>query len=217
MAVWGCITAHGQCAYNFRKNFDDLAEKYREQLTPNSTREIDGALLKGNSEYYYGEILRCWMNFLASAAALIDHTRIVMKRLDGTELAKDYLELIREHFSNDPLCKFVKELRNMILHKGYPPYSLTLICSRTESESVFLMENVGPTIDRDVIDCFGWSPDSRKFISEFDAGIRFQDVAEKYFKKVEELSSWLEKGFANLYNDVCREIQECEAEIKMRS
>ena len=67
------------------------------------------------------EIGRLLHNFVASAMTLRDHTRIFFEENYGrTPLGQLYDEKIKADIANDEVCRFIQDLRNYMLHRGFP-------------------------------------------------------------------------------------------------
>ncbi len=67
------------------------------------------------------EINRYIHNFVASAKTLVDHTRVFMEEeYSGQSVMAEYLSKVKGALANEPVVKFVHDLRNYMLHKGLP-------------------------------------------------------------------------------------------------
>ena len=70
------------------------------------------------------DMLRPVHNFVASAATLIDHARILYNELyKPGNLMPSYPAKIAADFANDGISQFVKDLRNYCLHRRLPVMS----------------------------------------------------------------------------------------------
>lgn len=73
------------------------------------------------------EVIRLLHNFVASAQTLVEHTRIIVRRLySRTEFLIEYQDRIDSEFKTNGLVQFVQELRNYILHQQMPGITATL-------------------------------------------------------------------------------------------
>lgn len=76
------------------------------------------------------DLSRKMFNFLSSSAMLIDYTRAFMCRnYCETKLMESYLELLNK-IKEDPLCVFIKELRNLAIHRSIPPHNVDMARSK---------------------------------------------------------------------------------------
>lgn len=72
--------------------------------------------------HFHKEIARLLHNYLASAATLIDHTRIFVRDLyQDKPFYDDYKKKKDDTFKTSELAGFIKGLRNWMLHKGLAP------------------------------------------------------------------------------------------------
>ena len=60
---------------------------------------------------------RLLLNFVASALALVEHTRNIVKELyDKNEIQLEYQNKVNDELSSIPVNKFMQDFRNYILH-----------------------------------------------------------------------------------------------------
>lgn len=80
---------------------------------------------------YYGEVIRHFHNFLASAGTLADHVKALVGRLySGQPFESEYQRKISEIFGSSGLAAFVQDLRNYMLHRRLPPTTARLSSER---------------------------------------------------------------------------------------
>lgn len=74
-------------------------------------------------EAFFDEFDRLLHNVVAASGTLIDHSRVVARRYEGTPFYDEYIRRVAE-IGALPAAKFVKDLRNYMLHQSLPaPYS----------------------------------------------------------------------------------------------
>ena len=67
------------------------------------------------------EVSRRVHNFVAAALTLVEHTRVFMrKHYANTSVLARFEGKISAELDNEPVVKFVQNLRNFMLHKGLP-------------------------------------------------------------------------------------------------
>jgi len=87
--------------------------------------EYAKSLSSGDSESRHQvlrEVSRLFHNFLAGAMTLVDHTRVFVDEFYlGTEVHKEFKARVNREFAQNPLTRFVQDLRNYMIHRGLPP------------------------------------------------------------------------------------------------
>ena len=74
-------------------------------------------------EAYFNEFDRLLHNVVAAIGTLIDHTRVVARRYEGTPFYDEYTRRVQQ-VGALPAARFVKDLRNYMLHRSLPaPYN----------------------------------------------------------------------------------------------
>lgn len=67
------------------------------------------------------ETYRLLLNFVASAMALVEHTRSITKEIySKLEFQKEYQDKVNRDLGYEPVNVFIKDLRSYILHSKFP-------------------------------------------------------------------------------------------------
>lgn len=134
------------------------------------------------------EINRLFHNFLASAKTLIEHTRIFIDTYySKTPIDQAYSAKIRTEYSEDPLCRFIQDLRNYILHKGLPDNTMSLtynVSKRSIKTTVSLNKD-------SLLEWQKWNIKSRYYLNSQDKNIQISSLTETYGNKIGHLYEWL--------------------------
>jgi hypothetical protein len=102
-------------------NHDELAEMLNKASNDVETAfSLAPAAPEAERFAYLDQTQRLLFNYLASSSTLVDHSRRLMKRYEGTPLF-DYYTSQRQELSESIEALFLKELRNFTLHRSLPP------------------------------------------------------------------------------------------------
>jgi len=152
---------------------------------------------KTSTNQQHKDLNRYLHNFLASAITLIDHTRIFVKSYyEHTEFQQIYNKKIKTGIAEDPLCKFVQNLRNYILHRGIP---FTAIRHQWHHENGEITEI---SLDRDkLLEWDKWSVPAKTYLAEAPAKIEIKLFLLDYVQKIDELQGWIIDSLKEIHKD----------------
>ena len=139
------------------------------------------------------EVMRLFHNFLAAAKSLIDHTRVfVDDYYRGTSLAQAYQQKIQTDFADDPLMRFIQDLRNYMLHRALPGGSMSLSMTRNqETNAQDMKSTVG--VDKKAIETWEkWTKPSLEFLAATDDEIQISQISGAYGERVVEFTEWFD-------------------------
>jgi hypothetical protein len=136
MRLYNLMGKHSFSYNIFSGNLKELKEGLKRIENPQIRLQLM-AQNNGDAEgQAHKEINRLFHNFLAAAQTLIDHTRIfVNQNYKGTTIHQAYTQKIKSEYAEDELCKFIKDLRNYMLHKGLPDNQMSF--SLTKGHAAF--------------------------------------------------------------------------------
>lgn len=170
----------------YEKNYQDIYDvlKYLENFAV-ATR----ILAQGNSaerEAVELELRRKLFNCLASAFALIDHTRKFMKGYSGdSAFVEEYQKRVDESFAKSELHKFFQDYRNYVHHYCVPVISHRLQFGRdVENKYVCEMRK------KELLMWDGWNGIARAWIGKQPDDIPIKENLEEHHQKVTELYGW---------------------------
>lgn len=157
-----------------------------------------GATLAGNvgpeepRQEMFRELIRRLHNYVASVGTLIDHTRNLMRKYEGTPTHSEF-ETHRLDAINNDVVAFVSKLRNYVLHVGVPSVGIQFSFSNGE-------EKVTVFLDRDrALEWKDWPKAARSYLNSKAKIISIEDVIEEYADVIEELYRWLYDQFPALH------------------
>lgn len=110
------------------------------------------------------EFKRHLHNFVASAMTVVEHTRVMMKeRYDGESVHAEIGNRISNTVAQSPVCKFVQDMRNYIVHKGLPNSQMynSLVNAGNGVHELKVGVKI-PTLD--LLDYKGWTAPAKAYI-----------------------------------------------------
>lgn len=137
-------------------------------------------------------------NFLASAQTLVDHTRRLIRDIYAdADFIEEYKAEVARRFAENPLCRFVQQLRNYNLHYEYPPITQTLNLNSPDEP---LRSRI--IIDIDAIRHWDkWDGPARTYIGSAQSEIGVGDLATEYMDVVVEFHQWLTNREWEMHRD----------------
>lgn len=148
------------------------------------------------------EVMRLFHNFLAAAKSLIDHTRVfVDDYYRDTPLMQAYQQKVQADFADDPLMRFIQDLRNYMLHRGLPGGSMSLSVTRDpETNAQEMKSTVG--IDKKAIATWDrWTKPSLQFLASADDEIQISQIGRAYGERVVQFAEWFDTKLHKHHGD----------------
>lgn len=130
---------------------------------------------------YQVEIYRNFTNLESSAAALIDHSRYFIKADIKDTIKIAYEQKKSECFVTNRLACFIKNLRNYLLHRGYPNISIT---TDLNSNTSFTMNK------SELMEWKDWSSKSKDYLNEQGDTISVVSITVDYYRIVVDFYEW---------------------------
>jgi len=155
------------------------------------------------------ENMRLFHNFLAGAFTLVDHTRILVRKLYAQHaFLAEYRKRVDHDFSTSDIAGFVKGLRNWMVHRGLVPVKVqaSLSAGKLVASIVLDLEQLG-TGDR-------WDPRGRRYLSDATAPLRLKDVVNSYYDHVESFYSWLGNRMAQIHAPALEELDRLQKQLR---
>ena len=140
------------------------------------------------------EVTRRVHNFVAAALTLVEHTRIFMREhYSGVALFERYQAKIDAEFAQEPLVKFVQDLRNFMLHNGLPNSAMFLkFDSNPDLPGGGTMQTGIHIRAAPLLEWDNWTTPARTFIENSGEFIDIKSFAEVYTDKVIAFHDWLQ-------------------------
>ena len=152
----------------FEMNALELMESTRRIRDPDQGIFLMSQNNKNESNQFHREINRHIHNFVASAKTLVDHTRVFMEEnYRESSILLIYSEKVKSVFADDPVSKFVHDLRNYMLHRGLPNSQMFLnfINDPEKGDSTLTTGVRIPT--ESLLEWSSWTAPARDYISSF--------------------------------------------------
>lgn len=187
----------------FKGNYKDMiksVEKTKITLLSNKISNKRKKCLFNNNKAQ-----RCIFNFLSSTKALIDQSRIYIKKYyKDNSFYNEYLNEVKRLFS-DPLSKFVKEFRNYQTHIRVNSFGIGVTPISDDSRDFCLEFAIDPVSFYD--DENQWSEEAMSFIYDSGRIMLPGEVFSKYYEKVKYLYNWLFRKWKVVHYDDIKEVQ----------
>ena len=160
-------------------------------------------------EEFANETWRLLHNFVAAAFTLVEHTRILYRRLNAEGEFPEYQARIDASFKTNPLAQFVQGLRNYVLHQGGGELYFTgKIDVKTGRADVRLTLKTTTLLRWD-----GWNRHAKRYLADSGDSVHIASLARDYHDSVKDFQSW----FGGRQREVRREdldrLREKETEL----
>jgi hypothetical protein len=133
---------------------------------------------------YFNEFDRLLHNVVAAIGTLIDHTRIVARHYEGTPFHGEYTRRVQQ-VGAIPAAKFVKDLRNYMLHQSLPaPYNQV---SLTQQKVTYQLQISVPAL----LQSSSWSGTSRNYLAQHGDALPIREPFDEYTAAIEGLYNWM--------------------------
>jgi hypothetical protein len=160
---------------------------------------------------FHEEIARLLHNYLASAATLIDHTRIFARDLyQGKPFYEEYKKKRDDTFKPSELAGFIKGLRNWMLHKGLAPTVAKLSGEGTTTSplsAIVLNYEKLKTWDR-------WDTRAKAYIANLSSDPKLHTIVSSYGSLVESFYEWLENRIQEIHAAAFQELDELQDQLR---
>lgn len=139
-----------------------------------------------------------FLNFVASAKALIDHTRNIVEDLYiGTEFHKEYKDKVGKELAAIPIRVFVQDLRSYVLHNKFPFVSTQFKFQRASPAGN--PENLGiytvklALSKQQLLKWNSWTKPSKLYLEEQNDQIFLDVLIDEYYLLIDNFYLWLDK------------------------
>ena len=177
----------------FRMNAQELIEITRRVNDPDEAIRLMAVDNKEAGKQTHREVTRRAHNFVAAALTLVDHTRIFMREnYSDLPIAAHYQSKVEADLASNPLVRFVKDLRNYMLHKGLPNSEMYLnFKSDANRPDGGLLETGIRIKTAPLLEWDNWSNEARRYIESCGEFVDLRTMAENYTDKILAFHSWL--------------------------
>lgn len=134
-------------------------------------------------EVEYQECVRLLHNYVAAAKSLVDHTRNVARAVLKAKGLDAYQSRVDTTFKDEPLSRFVQDLRNYVQHQANPVLMKTVEFQEMRSGMQLSIKHIQGWS--------GWSAKAFSFISSCKDKIYIHDIVIRYSALVDGFQSWV--------------------------
>ena len=180
----------------FRMNAQELIEITRRINDPDEGLRLMSQDNREAGRQIHREVTRRVHNFVAASLTLVEHTRIFMREhYNNTPILDRYQAKVDAEFANQPLLKFVQDLRNFMLHNGLPASEMFLNFKSNPD-----LPNGGGELTTGIhiraaqlLEWKGWSVPARTFIESSGEFVDIRIFAESYTDNIVSFHDWLQR------------------------
>ena len=179
----------------FRMNAQELIEITRRVSDPDEGVRLMSQNNREAGQQIHREVNRRVHNFVAASLTLIAHTREFMReQYAGTAVLESYQAKVAAEFSNEPIAKFVQDLRNYMLHRGLPESEMFLnYQSHPQIPDGGGRLTTGIRYRANRLSAWdGWTAPARTFIENAGEYVDIHAVVDTYTNKVVSFHEWLQ-------------------------
>lgn len=204
----------------FRMNTIELLQLSQRINDPNEGLDL---MMEGNRDagnQTHREITRLVHNFVASAKTLVEHTRNFMKEhYENTPIYNKYNEQIKLDFVNEPVIKFVEDLRNFRLHNGLPPTEMYLEfkSNPNTSNSEQAMKTGIRLKTKELLKWKGWTALAKRYLENSNDFIDIHNFSSDYERKVINFHSWLNNELDEFHSNDLKEYNKLVADFNSQN
>jgi hypothetical protein len=144
-------------------------------------------------EQFQAEMLRRLHNYVAAAAALVNHTRRAMQNRSNA-IAQDFRGR-RDELATMPEIRFVHELRNFMVHRTLPFLGHEMRITNVNQANQRLESEVQLSVVH-LSEWDDWSTRSREFLAANAPRLQLRPLIRKHGDLVYGLNSWLWNALA---------------------
>jgi hypothetical protein len=141
--------------------------------------------LQRELDVYIEEVHRLVHNLVAAVGTTIEHTRRTLRKAypeDDTHPVWHARNEQLKAFDADPELEFIRDLRDMVLHRSRPLIRARMEWGPNSAEDFSIRLMPEPLLEWE-----GWKRDTRSWIASCTEGIPFQRVVNRYVKEAANL------------------------------
>ncbi len=174
---------------------------------------------EGASKQMHREATRLAHNYLCSLSTFADHTRNFLKEnYSKTAFQENYQAEIQRVFTSDEYCRFVRDLRNYLTHRGLPNSSMTLNFKatgdadgggKTGELTTGVYYGVAEFLEWD-----GWTAPAKRYLQKAGETLSLGAIFYEHFKIMERFADWFEQEYRRHHRFDLDELVKLQAEYK---
>jgi hypothetical protein len=199
----------------FRMNAIALIEAIQRVKDPDQGMTF---MLEANREgrlQAHRELNRHIHNFVSSALALVEHTRVFMREhYADTKMLESYETQVVATFAQSHMTQFIQGLRNYMVHKGLPNSSMYMkfIPIPEATGGMGVLETGIQYETASLLDWDRWNPMARKYLEQAEGHLDIHDFAQEYMELVNQFHGWLDDTLEEHHRPDLQELGRLQAE-----
>jgi hypothetical protein len=141
---------------------------------------------------------------------LRDHTRIFFEvNYGGTSLGRLYDEKIAADIANDEVCRFVQDLRNYMLHRGFPQPQRHMSWHHEHGIAT------GVQFRKNELEGWSrWSSSAKSFLDKQGEFLEIPETVAAYAEKISALHGWIDVRLREHHQAELEELSALQSEFK---
>ncbi|CAN7365356.1 hypothetical protein LJR277_002100 [Pseudomonas sp. LjRoot277] len=194
-------------------NATSLVEEAEKLSDPDIGIELMFVSNKDAGDQAHREINRHIHNFVAAAKTVVDHTRVMLnEKYIETQIHQEINKRIVETVGASPVCKFVHDLRNFMVHKGLPNSEMYMQCSNVGPDGAMHFKTGVRIKATSLLDFKSWTAPALKYIKQAGDYVEIDAFTKQYVDEVKALHSWLDIALTQYHASDLAELAELQAE-----
>jgi len=196
--------------YVFTTNYEELERALTYHDDTGNLRELWEVRKQYRLRQLQRELLRLLHNFVAAALSLIDHTRVLYRKLyEPYGLMPLYTQQVAHSFHKDGASQFVVGLRKFCQHYRLP--NLTSLVS-FEREKALALSIYLPKADLAGFD--GWSSVAKVYLDQSPDQIDIRRCLREYYVNVRQFYGWFGEQQQAIHAPDVAEVNELARELR---
>lgn len=128
----------------------------------------------------------------------------------GQSVHETYNKEVKKRFADDPMARFVQDLRNYFLHKGVPASIMQLS---------FNVDSGGPPVSRVLLKApelrkwTRWSLKSREYLDNTQDEFPLREVIDAYQSRIVDFYEWFQREMNEVHKEELSSYEELRREI----
>jgi hypothetical protein len=152
-------------------------------------------------EAYTAELLRKLHNYVAANGSLVDQSRRIARRYEGTDFHHEYQSRVDE-LRSEPEPGVVLGLRNLVLHRSLPAPGYRWSFGRDQPSDLLVTIEASELLLWD-----GWTRADREYLNaHLDEGVPLLALVERQHDLVAPIAGWMLDQFGRLHGHEIEEV-----------
>jgi hypothetical protein len=179
---------------------------------------------KGASRQIHREVNRLVHNYVCAVATFADHSRNFMKKYYAeTRFYSDYNAEVQRVFHSSEHCRFVRDLRNFMTHRGFPDSNFRMKATRIGDVNDPIDSSGGVPCEitsgvyykkQRFLEWDKWTAPARRYLLATDEEMELRNMFEGHIEIMHDFNAWFIDRFRIHHAADYEELVELEAEYQ---